>query len=60
MPKNPKRDPLASLNVFHKPTTSKRFKGVPFDRIQKWSEKSHSTEKTQRGTLWSTLYFWKH
>ena len=34
MPKNPKRDPLSSLNVFYKPTTSKKIKGVPFDRFQ--------------------------
>ena len=39
LPKNPKRDPLDLLNVFYKLTTSKKFKGVPFDRIQKFSEK---------------------
>ena len=50
MPTNTKRDPLGSLNVFYKPTTSKKFKGVPFDRILKISEKkSHSAEKIQRG-----------
>ena len=45
MPKNPKGDPLGSLNVFYKPTTSKTFKGVPCDRIQKISEKSRIVPK---------------
>ena len=49
MLKNAKRDPLGSINVFHKPTLSKKFKGVPFDRIHKFSEKkSHGAEKKQR------------
>ena len=45
MLKNPRRDPLGSLNVFYKWTTSKKFKGVPFDRIQKFSEKSRILPK---------------
>ena len=45
MPINPKRDPLGSSNVFYKPTTSKKIKGVPFDRILKISKKSHSAGK---------------
>ena len=50
MPKNPKRGPLGSLNVFYKPTTSKTFKGVPFDRLQKFSEKSRKVlKKNKRG-----------
>ena len=61
MLKNAKRDPLGSINVFHKPTLSKKFKGVPFDRIHKFSEKkAHGAEKKTKGTLWSTFYFWKH
>ena len=35
MPKNPKRGHLGSLNVFYKPKTSKKWKGVPFDKIRK-------------------------
>ena len=38
LPKNPKRGHLGPLNVFYKPKTFKKFKGVPFDRIQKFSE----------------------
>ena len=38
MPKNPKRDPLGSLNAFYKPTTSKIF-----------GKKSHSAEKKPNG-----------
>ena len=49
MPKNPKRDPLGSLNVFYKPTTSKKFKGVPFNRIQKFSEQNRIVPKTPKG-----------
>ena len=61
MPKNPKRDPSGSLNVFYKPTTSKKMQGVPFDRIRKFSKKSRIVlKKPKDGTLWSTLYFGKH
>ena len=38
LPKNPKRDPLGSINVF----TSRKLQniqGVPFDRIRKFSKK---------------------
>ena len=50
MPKSLKRGHLGSLNVFYKPKTSKKCKGVPFDKIRKFSKKkSHSAEKTQRG-----------
>ena len=40
MPKNPKGDPLGSINVFYKTKTSKKFKAVSFDRIQKFPEKA--------------------
>ena len=34
---------------------------VPFDSILKFSKKSRTVpKKTQRGTLRSRLYFWKH
>ena len=37
-----------------------KIQEVPFERIQKFSEKSHSAQKTNGGTLRSPLYFWKH
>ena len=50
MPKNLKRGHLGSLNVFYKPKTSKKCKGVPFDKIRKFSKKSRIVpKKTQRG-----------
>ena len=50
MLRNPKRDPLGSLNVFfYKPTTSKKIKRVPFDRIQKVWEKSRIVPKKTKG-----------
>ena len=49
MPKNPKRDPLGSLNTF----TNRKLRitqGVPFDKIQKIAGKSRIVpKKTQRG-----------
>ena len=62
MPKNPKRGHLDSLNVSYKPKTSKKCKGVPFDKFENFRKKSRTVpKKTQRGrTLWSNLYFWKH
>ena len=37
------------------------MQGVPFDQIRKFSkEVALVPKKTQRGTLWSHLYFWKH
>ena len=39
MPKNSKRGHSGSLNVFYKPKTSKKFKGVPFDKFRKFSKK---------------------
>ena len=50
MPKNSKRGHSGSFNVFYKPTTSKKFKGVPFDKFRKIFEKSRIVpKKTQRG-----------
>ena len=39
MPKNSKRGHSDSFNVFYKPKTSKKCKGVPFDNIRKFSKK---------------------
>ena len=39
MPKNSKRGHSGSFNVFYKPKTSKKCKGVPFDKFQKFSKK---------------------
>ena len=61
MPKNPKRGHLGSLNVFHKPKTSKNARGYPLIKFENFRKKSRIVpKKTQRGTLWSHLYFWKH
>ena len=48
MPKNPKRDPLGSLNVFYEPKTSNNSRGYPLTKF-KISEKSHSVEKNPKG-----------
>ena len=50
MPKISKRGHSGSFNVFYKPKTSKKCKGVPFDKIRKFSKKSRIVpKKTQRG-----------
>ena len=50
MPKNSKRGHSGSFNVFYKPKTSKKFKGVPFDKFRKFSKKSRIVpKKNQRG-----------
>ena len=50
MPKNSKRGHSGSFNNFYKPKTSKKFKGVPFDKFQKFPKKSRIvSKKTQRG-----------
>ena len=48
MPKNPKRDPLGSLNVFYKRKTSNNSRGT-LDKIQKFSEKSRIVPKKTKG-----------
>ena len=46
MPKNSKRRHSVSLNVFTNRKLQKKCKGLPFDRIRKFSKKkSHSAEK---------------
>ena len=62
LPKNPKRDPLGLFDFFLQTENFKKFKRVPFDRIQKFSEKCRIVPRKNRkgGTLWSPLYFWKH
>ena len=49
LPKNPKRDPLGLLNVFSQTENFKKFKGVPFDKIQKFSEKCRIVLKNRKG-----------
>ena len=50
LPKNPKRDPLGLLNVFFTNRKLQNIRGVPFDRIQKFSEKCcRVPEKTAKG-----------
>ena len=39
MPKNSKKGHSGSFNVFYKPKISKKCKGVPFDKFQKFSKK---------------------
>ena len=49
MPKNPKRDPLGSINVYFRNQQLQKIQGVPFYIIQKLSEKSRIVpKKTQR------------
>ena len=49
LPKNPKRDPLSSINVFLQTENFKKFKGVPFDKIQIFSEKCRIVPKKGKG-----------
>ena len=39
MPKNSERVHSGSFNVFYKPKTSKKCKGVPFEKFRKFSKK---------------------
>ena len=57
-----KKRPFRLIKRFYKPKTSKKCKGLPFDRIRKFSKKSRIVPKKPKGgTLWShLLYFWKH
>ena len=57
-----KKKPFRLIKRFYKPKTSKKCKGLPFDRIRKFSKKSRIVPKKPKGgTLWShVLYFWKH
>ena len=49
MPKNSKRGHSGSLNVFTNRKLQKKCKGLPFDRIRKFSKKkSHSAEKKRK------------
>ena len=59
----PKKRPFRLIKRFLQTENFKKFKGVPFDRIQKFSENVayRIFEKNRKGgTLWSPLYFWKH
>ena len=66
MPKNSKRGHSGSLNVFTNRKLQKKCKGLPFDRIRKFSKKSRIVPKkngknqTKENLLWSRIYFWKH
>ena len=45
-----KKRPFRLIKRFYKPKTSKKCKGLPFDRIRKISKKkSHSAEKNPKG-----------
>ena len=45
-----KKRPFRLIKRFYKPKTSKKCKGLPFDRIRKFSKKSRIVpKKTQRG-----------
>ena len=48
LPKNPKRDHLGLLNVFLQTENFRKFKRVPFDRIEKFSEKCHKVPKKKQ------------
>ena len=57
----PKKRPFRLIKRSLQSENFKKFEGVPFDRIQKFSEKCRIVpKKPQRGTPWSPLYFWKH
>ena len=44
-----KKRPFRLIKRFYKPKTSKKCKGLPFDRIRKFSKKkSHSAEKKRK------------
>ena len=45
MPKKLKKRPFRLIKRFYKPKTSKKCKGVPFDRIRKFSKKSRIVPK---------------
>ena len=51
MLKNLKRGHLGSLNVFYKPKTSKKCKGIryPLIKFENFQKKSHSAEKNTKG-----------
>ena len=58
MPKNPKRDPLGSLNVFYKPKTLNNSRWYPLTKFKKFWEKVALCRKNSKcGTRWSHLYF---
>ena len=52
-----KKRPFRLIKRFYKPKTSKKCKGVPFDRIRKFSKKSRIVPKKPQRVR---LYFWKH
>ena len=49
MPKNLKSGHLGSFNVFYKPKTSKKCKGLPLIKFENFQKKSHSAEKNPKG-----------
>ena len=56
-----KKRPFRLIKRFYKPKTSKKCKEYPLIEVKNVREKSRiAPKKTQRGTLWSRLYFWKH
>ena len=61
MLKNPKRDPLGSLNVFLQTNNSKKsLRGYSLIEFKNFQKSHIVPKKPKGGTHWSTLYFWKH
>ena len=56
-----KKRPFRLIKRFYKRKTSKKCKGYPLTEFEKFRKKVIFIlpKKTQRGTLWSRLYFWK-
>ena len=58
--------PFRLIKRFYKPKTSKKCKGLPFDRIRKFSKKSRIVPKKKRKknqtkeNFWPRIYLWKH
>ena len=60
-----KKRPFRLIKRFYKLKTSKKCKGLPLDRIRKFSKKSRIVPKKlkknqTKENLWSRIYFWKH
>ena len=61
MLKNSKRGHSGSLNVFTNRKFQKTARGYTLTEFENFRKKSRIVpKKTQRGALWSRLYFWKH
>ena len=57
----PKEKPSRLINRFLQTDNFKKIQGGTLWKSAKiFGKKSHSAEKKQRGTLWSTFNFWEH